>query len=116
MDEPFRFIGAVQVGITIFSILVGAIGESLITDYFDPYMPHTVAFIISFSLLTYLTSSSASSFPKTVTLQMAEQMARLLAPPLSWFSVVFGPRHLADGHLGEGGHEAVRVRRPRPGS
>ena len=91
MDEPFRFIGAVQVGITIFSILVGAIGESLISDFFDPYMPHAIAFILSFSLLTWLTVVFGELIPKTVTLQTAEPVARVLAPALYWFSVVFGP-------------------------
>jgi putative hemolysin len=91
MDEPFRFIGAVQVGITIFSILVGAVGESLISDFFDPYMPHSIAFILSFSLLTWLTVVFGELIPKTVTLQTAEPVARVLAPALYWFSVVFGP-------------------------
>jgi magnesium and cobalt exporter, CNNM family len=91
MDEPFRFISAVQVGITIFSILVGAIGESLISDLFDPYMPHELAFILSFALLTWLTVVFGELIPKTVTLQTAERVARILAPPLYWFSVVFGP-------------------------
>ena len=52
MDEPVRFIGAVQVGITVFAILVGAIGESLISRLLRHYMPHELAFLLSFAMLT----------------------------------------------------------------
>ncbi len=38
MDEPVRFISTVQVGITVFSILLGAVGEPLLSDYFDPWL------------------------------------------------------------------------------
>jgi len=36
MDEPVRFISSTQLGITIFAILVGAIGEPLISDLMEP--------------------------------------------------------------------------------
>ena len=33
LDEPVRFISTVQVGITVFSILLGAIGASYLARY-----------------------------------------------------------------------------------
>ena len=45
MDEPVRFISTVQVGITVFGIALGAIGEPLLSAYFD-FLPRGVAFVI----------------------------------------------------------------------
>jgi len=36
MDEPVRFIGVIQLGITVFAILIGAVGEPLLSDFFEP--------------------------------------------------------------------------------
>ena len=35
MDEPVRFISTVQVGITIFGIMLGAIGGPLVSNLFE---------------------------------------------------------------------------------
>ncbi len=91
MQAPVRFIGAVQVGITIFSILVGAIGEPLISRFFTPFMSRSAAFLLSFTLLTYVTVVLGELVPKTLTLQSAELVARFLAPPLDWFGRLFRP-------------------------
>ena len=40
MDDPVRFISTVQVGITIFAILLGAIGEPLISGLMEPPLSH----------------------------------------------------------------------------
>ena len=47
MDEPVRFISTVQVGITIFGIMLGAIGEPLVSIWFDG-IPGWLAFAIAF--------------------------------------------------------------------
>jgi putative hemolysin len=84
MDEPVRFISTVQVGITIFSILLGAIGEPLISDYFDPPLSHGLAFVFAFFILTYLSVVLGELVPKAIALQRAERMAGFLALPLDW--------------------------------
>ena len=43
LDEPVRFISTVQVGITVFSILLGAIGASFLSGFFDDWMPEEIA-------------------------------------------------------------------------
>jgi len=49
MDSPVRFIGTVQLGITVFSILLGAVGEPIVERWLDdPVLSHTVAFVIAF--------------------------------------------------------------------
>src|SRR5215210_6904405 len=47
MDEPVRFISTVQVGITVFGILLGSIGEPLISAYFDSFVSHLIAYLLS---------------------------------------------------------------------
>ena len=53
MDEPVRFISTLQVGITVFGIALGAVGEPLVSRYLD-FLPRGVAFAGSFIILTYL--------------------------------------------------------------
>ncbi len=82
MEEPVRFISTVQIGITIFSILLGAIGEPLISSFLDPYLPRTVSFLLSFSILTYLGLVVGELVPKAIALQHAERIAMLVARPV----------------------------------
>ena len=85
MDEPVRFISTVQVGITVFGIALGAIGEPLVSRYFD-FLPRGVAFAISFVVLTYLSVTLGELVPKAVALQQAERLAVVLAAPLEVLS------------------------------
>jgi putative hemolysin len=80
MDEPTRFISTVQIGITVFSILLGAIGEPLIAHFFEPYLSRTLSFVLSFAILTYLGLVFGELVPKALALQRAERLATLLAP------------------------------------
>jgi putative hemolysin len=86
MDDPVRFISTVQVGITIFAILLGAIGEPLLSGLMEPPLSNTVAFLISFAILTYLSVVVGELVPKAVALQKAEPLAIALAIPLDWLA------------------------------
>ena len=91
MDEPVRFIGTVQVGITVFGILLGAVGEPLLSHYFDPVVSHGVAFAIAFIILTYLSVVLGELVPKAISLQKAEAVARALAIPVDLVQRVAAP-------------------------
>ena len=84
MDEPVRFISSTQLGITIFAILVGAIGEPLISDLMEPPLSVTVSFLIAFAILTYFSVVLGELVPKAVALQKAERLAVVLAVPLDF--------------------------------
>ena len=86
MDEPVRFIGTVQLAITVFGILIGAIGEPLLSNYFRPPLSHGLAFALAFLLLTYVTVVLGELVPKAISLQRAEVLAQALALPLHWFA------------------------------
>ena len=75
MDEPVRFISSTQLGITIFAILIGAIGEPLISDLMEPPLSTTVSFLIAFAILTYFSVVLGELVPKAVALQKAEALA-----------------------------------------
>jgi putative hemolysin len=90
MDEPVRFISTVQVGITVFGIALGAVGQPLVSEYFD-FLPDGVAFAIAFVILTYLSVTIGELVPKAVALQQAERLAILLAIPLEVLSKLAYP-------------------------
>lgn len=91
MEEPVRFISTVQVGITIFSILLGAIGEPLLAHFLDPHLPRTVSFLVSFALLTYLGLVVGELVPKAFALQHAERIAVVIATPVDVMQRVAHP-------------------------
>ncbi|MGH3043683.1 MAG: hemolysin family protein [Gaiellaceae bacterium] len=91
LDEPVRFISTIQVGITVFSILLGAIGAVFLTRLLDDWMPEEVAFIVSFLFLTYLSVVLGELVPKSIALQRAERIALWLAVPLDWLGRVAKP-------------------------
>jgi putative hemolysin len=91
MDDPVRFISTVQVGITISAILLGAIGEPLLSGLMEPPLSNTVAFLISFAVLTYLSVVLGELVPKAVALQKAEPLAIALALPLDWLARISHP-------------------------
>jgi putative hemolysin len=90
MDRPVRFISTVQVGITVFGIALGAIGEPLVSRYFE-FLPRGAAFAISFVLLTYLSVTLGELVPKAIALQQAERIAIALAVPLELLSKLAYP-------------------------
>ena len=91
MDEPVRFIGTVQIGITVFSILLGAVGEPLLAHYFDPVLSHTLSFLLAFTIITYLTLVLGELVPKAVALQKSNALARGLAIPLDVLGRILHP-------------------------
>jgi magnesium and cobalt exporter, CNNM family len=91
MDEPVRFISSTQLGITIFAILIGAIGEPLISDLMEPPLSTTVSFLIAFALLTYFSVVLGELVPKAVALQKTEALAVVLAVPLDFLGRIAHP-------------------------
>ena len=78
MDAPISYISTVQIGITAFGIALGAIGEPLISGYFE-WLPRGVAFVLAFAILTYLSVALGELVPKGIALQAAEPIAMALS-------------------------------------
>src|SRR5437763_15571472 len=93
------YISACQVGITMASIGIGALGEPTIAHLLEPALGpalgHTLAVAISV-VIAYLLITTAQSIigeivPKLYAIQHAEVLARRIAPPLRFFRVLFHP-------------------------
>jgi putative hemolysin len=91
MDSPVRFIGTVQLGITAFSIALGAIGEPLVEHFLDPFLATTVAFVIAFSIVTYLHVTLGELVPKAIALTKNESTALWVALPVEAFFIATYP-------------------------
>jgi len=83
MDSPIRFIGTVQLGITAFSILLGAVGEPLVSTWIDePFLSHGAAFIVAYAFVTYLHVTLGELVPKAIALKERERTALWVALPI----------------------------------
>ena len=91
MDEPVRFISTVQVAITVFGILLGAVGEPLISNLIAPPLSYGLAFAISFVVLTFLSVVLGELVPKAIALQKGTFLARMLSIPLNWLAIAVYP-------------------------
>ena len=92
MDSPIRFIGTVQLGITTFSILLGAVGEPIVEHWIDePVLATSLAFIIAFSVVTYLHVTLGELVPKAIALTKNESTALWVALPVEAFYIATYP-------------------------
>jgi CBS domain containing-hemolysin-like protein len=99
MDEIGDYISASQVGITMASIGIGALGEPAIAHAFEPLfggpLGHSAAVVVSvvigYLLITIAQSIVGEIAPKLYTIQHAEELARRVARPLRMSRIVFHP-------------------------
>jgi putative hemolysin len=83
MDSPVRFIGTVQLGITGFSIALGAVGEPIVEHWIDdPLLSTGIAFIVAFAFVTYLHVTLGELVPKAIALTKNESTALWVALPV----------------------------------
>jgi CBS domain containing-hemolysin-like protein len=99
IDDIGEYISAAQVGITMTSIGIGALGEPTVAHLFEPALggplSHGAAVIVA-ATLAYLLITSAHIIvgeivPKLYVLDRAERVARRIARPFRWARVLFTP-------------------------
>ncbi|WP_110929674.1 hemolysin family protein [Bacillus massiliglaciei] len=97
LDE---YLSATQLGITITALGLGWLGEPAILTIIDPlletlHLPSQIAGLVSivlaFSLITFLNVVVGELAPKTVAIQMAEQVSLLISKPLILFHKIAFP-------------------------
>jgi CBS domain containing-hemolysin-like protein len=99
MEDISPYISACQVGITMASIGIGALGEPAIThaleDAFGSAAGTTIAVVVSvaiaYVIITMAQSVVGEIVPKLYTIQHAEGLARRIAGPLQFFRTMFKP-------------------------
>ena len=93
------YISACQVGITMASIGIGALGEPAIAHALEPiFGKHggsdvavALCVVVAYVLITFFQSTVGEIVPKLYTIQHAEGLARRIAPAMQTFIVVFRP-------------------------
>ncbi len=88
---PPRFIAAMQLGVTVTSLAIGALGEQALTELFDPVMATALAVALALLLLTFFHVVIGELVPKGISLGHSEGTALLVAPPVRLFFFVFKP-------------------------
>jgi putative hemolysin len=90
-DSPPRFIAAMQLGVTLSSLGIGALGEVALTRAFDPVLATVFAVILAYLILTFLHVVIGELVPKAVALRYSERTALTVSTPVRAFFVVFRP-------------------------
>jgi CBS domain containing-hemolysin-like protein len=99
LDRINEYISAVQIGVTMTSIGIGALAEPalahLLEDAFGNGIGHDVAIalsvILAFAVITATQLVAGEMVPKLYAINRAESVARRIARPLQAFSVAFHP-------------------------
>src|ERR671933_1540955 len=53
VSDPPRFIAAMQLGVTLTSLGIGALGEPTLAHVFDPVVATLLAFVFAFLIITF---------------------------------------------------------------
>jgi CBS domain containing-hemolysin-like protein len=102
LDSPPRFISSIQLGVTLSSLGLGAIGEpvvsgllkrplDLLPNGWHTSVAETISVILAFTILTYFHVVMGEIVPKSFTLGHPERVALLAAGPISVFHGIFRP-------------------------
>jgi CBS domain containing-hemolysin-like protein len=99
IDQIGDYISACQVGITMASIGIGALGQPAIAHSFEGVfggaagdaLAVAVSVVIAYLLITTAQSIVGEIVPKLYTIQHAETLARRIARPLRFFRLLFHP-------------------------
>ena len=89
--DPPRFIAAMQLGVTITSLAIGALGEPLFSHLFEPWLATVVAVIFALLIITYLHVVIGELVPKGIALNNPERTALALSAPVRAFFTVMAP-------------------------
>src|SRR4051794_12873076 len=91
MDNPVRVISAVQVAITALGILLGAVGEPVISGLLGDAVPAWISIAFGFLVVTYFSVAFGELVPKALALSAAERVAVLVARPIDLFARLCSP-------------------------
>ncbi|HET7856730.1 MAG TPA: hemolysin family protein [Gaiellaceae bacterium] len=89
--NPPRFIAAMQLGVTLTSLGIGAVGEPVFASIFDPIPAKIVSFGLAFLLITYLHVVVGELVPKGIALGNPDTTALIVSGPVRAFFFVFKP-------------------------
>lgn len=99
LDRINEYISAVQIGVTMTSIAIGALAEPALADILKGVLGNTlshdvavvVAVVVAFVVIATTQLVAGEMVPKLYAIDRAESIARRIARPLQAFSALFHP-------------------------
>jgi len=96
LGDLHRVVSGVQLGITLCSLAIGALGESTLANFVRVVLPasgsvrslilaHAIAIAIAFAILSAVHVVFGELVPKSISLARAERIALMIARPFAWF-------------------------------
>jgi len=89
--DPGRFIAAMQLGVTLTSLGIGALGEAVLAHEFEKWLATALAIALAYAILTFFHVVLGELVPKSAALDHAEGTALWVAAPVRAFFTVFAP-------------------------
>jgi putative hemolysin len=89
--HPPRFISAMQLGVTLTSLGIGALGEHALSKAFDSFAATALAILLAYLILTYFHVVIGELVPKGIALGHSEGVALWVAAPVRAFFVLTWP-------------------------
>jgi putative hemolysin len=90
-SDPPRFIAAMQLGVTLTSLAIGALGETVLARLFDDWLATILAVLLAFLIITFLHVVVGELVPKGLALSYSERIALAVSAPVRLFFFVFKP-------------------------
>jgi CBS domain containing-hemolysin-like protein len=90
-SDPSQFITAMQLGVTLTSLGIGALGEHALSKAFDTVMATVLAVLLAYLILTFFHVVIGELVPKGVALGHAEGTALWVSGPVRLFFVIAAP-------------------------
>ena len=117
-DEPERFYAVTQIGITLVSLALGAIGMVTLTQIMDPGIEtafgllgpgeeimgwaHTFSYIVAFIIISFLHVVAGELAPKVLAFHKAEAMSLAVARIINWMHSIMRPLIWVMNHASNG--------------
>ena len=91
VSDPPRFIAAMQLGVTLTSLGIGALGEPVLSEIFEGWFAAVAAVLLAFLIITFLHVVVGELVPKGIALNYSERVALAVSTPVRGFFVLFKP-------------------------
>jgi magnesium and cobalt exporter, CNNM family len=90
-SDPPKFIAAMQLGVTLTSLGIGALGEQALSHAFDDVMATLLAVLLAYLILTFLHVVIGELVPKGIALGHSEGTALFVSAPVRGFFILLRP-------------------------
>ncbi len=90
-SDPPHFIAAMQLGVTLTSLAIGAIGEAVLSELLGVYLGTFAAVLLAFFVITFMHVVVGELVPKGVALSYTDRIALGVSVPVRAFFFVFAP-------------------------